>query len=315
MHHPRQVLTRTQIFEHVWGYDFGPSSNSLEVYVGYLRRKLEAAEPRVIQTVRGVGYVLREQVSFRRRLALSCGAAVAIAVVLGSRARLLGRARHAARPDRRLAAHARRRWPPSLAVRGDPGAAAGAVAARTRCCSAASRPRSCASSRFADGTSATSEQVPPPLGDEQEMQAGRAGQARRRSSPTATIAGRTVRVLVSRGPDDLAIFAARPLTEVDDALGTLRWALGLLALGGIALAVVLSRLATRTAIRPVVTLTETAEHVATTRDLSRRDRRAGRGRGLAPGDLVQHDARGARALAARAAPARRRRRRTSCARR
>jgi len=59
LNHPRQVLTRTQIFEHVWGYDFGPSSNSLEVYVGYLRRKL--GEPRVIQTVRGVGYVLRER--------------------------------------------------------------------------------------------------------------------------------------------------------------------------------------------------------------------------------------------------------------
>ena len=59
MNHPRQVLTRTQIFEHVWGYDFGPSSNSLEVYVGYLRRKL--GEPRIIQTVRGVGYVLREK--------------------------------------------------------------------------------------------------------------------------------------------------------------------------------------------------------------------------------------------------------------
>jgi two-component system, OmpR family, response regulator MprA len=62
LRHPRQVLTRTQIFEHVWGYDFGPSSNSLEVYVGYLRRKTEAAgEPRLLHTVRGVGYVLREQ--------------------------------------------------------------------------------------------------------------------------------------------------------------------------------------------------------------------------------------------------------------
>jgi two-component system response regulator MprA len=61
LHHPRQVLTREQIFERVWGYDFGPASNSLEVYVGYLRRKLEAGgEPRVLQTVRGVGYVLRE---------------------------------------------------------------------------------------------------------------------------------------------------------------------------------------------------------------------------------------------------------------
>ena len=61
LHHPRQVLTRSQIFERVWGYDFGPGSNSLEVYVGYLRRKLEAdGEPRLLQTVRGVGYVLRE---------------------------------------------------------------------------------------------------------------------------------------------------------------------------------------------------------------------------------------------------------------
>ena len=60
MHHPRQVLTRSQIFENVWGYDFGPASNSLEVYVGYLRRKTEAAgEPRLLHTVRGVGYVLR----------------------------------------------------------------------------------------------------------------------------------------------------------------------------------------------------------------------------------------------------------------
>jgi two-component system, OmpR family, response regulator MprA len=62
LRHPRQVLTRGQIFEHVWGYDFGPSSNSLEVYVGYLRRKLEAdGEPRLLHTVRGVGYVLREK--------------------------------------------------------------------------------------------------------------------------------------------------------------------------------------------------------------------------------------------------------------
>jgi two-component system, OmpR family, response regulator MprA len=60
MHHPRQVLTRQRIFERVWGYDFGPASNSLEVYVGYLRRKTEAAgEPRLVHTVRGVGYVLR----------------------------------------------------------------------------------------------------------------------------------------------------------------------------------------------------------------------------------------------------------------
>src|SRR3954452_14151167 len=61
LEHPRQVLTRSQIFERVWGYDFGSSSNSLGVYMGYLRRKTEAGgEPRVLHTVRGVGYVLRE---------------------------------------------------------------------------------------------------------------------------------------------------------------------------------------------------------------------------------------------------------------
>jgi len=58
---PRQVLTRSLIFERVWGYDFGFGSNSLDVYIGYLRRKLEAGgELRLIQTVRGVGYALRE---------------------------------------------------------------------------------------------------------------------------------------------------------------------------------------------------------------------------------------------------------------
>jgi two-component system response regulator MprA len=59
---PRQVLTRSIIFERVWGYDFGFASNSLDVYIGYLRRKTEAGEkPRLIHTVRGVGYALREQ--------------------------------------------------------------------------------------------------------------------------------------------------------------------------------------------------------------------------------------------------------------
>jgi two-component system, OmpR family, response regulator MprA len=58
---PRQVLTRSLIFERVWGYDFGASSNSLDVYIGYLRRKTEAGgKPRLIQTMRGVGYALRE---------------------------------------------------------------------------------------------------------------------------------------------------------------------------------------------------------------------------------------------------------------
>jgi two-component system response regulator MprA len=59
--HPRQVLTRHQIYDRVWGYEFVGESKVIEVYVRYLREKLEAAgEPRLIQTVRGAGYVLRE---------------------------------------------------------------------------------------------------------------------------------------------------------------------------------------------------------------------------------------------------------------
>jgi two-component system response regulator MprA len=61
LRNPRQVLTRSVIFERVWGYDFGPTSNSLDVYIGYLRRKTEdGGAPRLIHTVRGVGYALRE---------------------------------------------------------------------------------------------------------------------------------------------------------------------------------------------------------------------------------------------------------------
>jgi two-component system response regulator MprA len=61
MRHPRQVLTRDMIFDRVWGYDFGGESNIIEVYIRYLRQKLEiTGETRLLHTVRGMGYVLRE---------------------------------------------------------------------------------------------------------------------------------------------------------------------------------------------------------------------------------------------------------------
>jgi len=60
LRNPGQLLSRSHIYQRVWGYDFGPSSNSLDVYVGYLRRKSEAGdEPRLIHNVRGIGFVLR----------------------------------------------------------------------------------------------------------------------------------------------------------------------------------------------------------------------------------------------------------------
>lgn len=62
MRHPRQVLTRDMIYDRIWNYDFGGESNIIEVYVRYLRQKMEAGgEPRLLQTMRGVGYSLREE--------------------------------------------------------------------------------------------------------------------------------------------------------------------------------------------------------------------------------------------------------------
>jgi len=62
MRHPRQVLTRDVMYDRIWGYDFGGESNIIDVYVRYLRAKLEIqGEPRLIHTLRGVGYVLREE--------------------------------------------------------------------------------------------------------------------------------------------------------------------------------------------------------------------------------------------------------------
>jgi len=85
MHHPRQVLSRAQIFDQVWGYDFGPSSNSLEVYIGYLRRKTEAAgESRILHTVaRGrLRPAPGSDVTLRRRMALASAGAVALTVAI-----------------------------------------------------------------------------------------------------------------------------------------------------------------------------------------------------------------------------------------
>lgn len=61
LRNPSQVLTHKEIFEQVWGFDFGRASNTLNVYVGYVRRKTEAGgEPRLIHTARGIGFILRE---------------------------------------------------------------------------------------------------------------------------------------------------------------------------------------------------------------------------------------------------------------
>jgi two-component system sensor histidine kinase MprB len=197
-------------------------------------------------------------VSFRRRLALSCGAAVAVVVVLGSVLAywIVSDTLHEQLDDS-LRNNAGMAGTVGVAQPGpDPGARllTGQAPAYVRIIRR-------------EGTTDTG--VPSTLGDDEEFQQVATGE-RPPFLADRVIDGTRVRVLVSKGPDGGAIFAARPLTDIDGTLFTLRWALGLLALAGILLAVVLSRLATRTAIRPVVTLTEAAEHVAVTRDLSRR---------------------------------------------
>ncbi len=107
------------------------------------------------------------------------------------------------------------------------------------------------------------------LGDPEKIKAVAAGKEPPFFGDTK-VNGAHVRYFTTRGPDGAAVQVARPMGEVDTALYRLRLGLGLLALAGIALAVFLSRLATRHAVRPVAELTETAEHVARTRDLSRR---------------------------------------------
>ena len=137
LEHPRQVLTRSQIFERVWGYDFGSSSNSLGVYMGYLRRKTEeGGEPRLLHTVRGRGLRLE---GLMRSLPLRRRMTIAVAVSRGGR-RGAGRGRRVLRGARRAALRGRPRaartslgrLPPAAAPRRRPAALPAAARAPRR---------------------------------------------------------------------------------------------------------------------------------------------------------------------------------------
>ena len=196
--------------------------------------------------------------SFRRRLALSCAGAVAVAVVLGSilsyfivRGTLRGQIDSALR-DQVVRFDAP--MPPN------PGAEVGNVMFLTD---------TPVYTRFVSKGNIAAAGVKGSLGDEQEIEDVATGH-REPFFADRTVNGAHVRVYTGVAGPGMAIQTARPLTEVDSALSKLRMALALLALAGIGLALFLSRLATRTAVRPVAQLTATAEHVATTRDLSQR---------------------------------------------
>jgi two-component system sensor histidine kinase MprB len=197
-------------------------------------------------------------VSFRRRLVLSCGAAVALVVVLGC-----GLAYWVVRDT--LRAEIDNALRNEVAQRGAPGERGSSVSIRR------GDLLTDAPAAFVTEIRRTEGVIGPliePLDDDEDLRAVAEG----RKEPffaDRQLDGVHVRVHVAR-LGNLTLFVARPLTEVDSALNTLRNALLLLALGGIGLAVILSRLAMRAAVRPVAELTDTAEHVASTRDLTRR---------------------------------------------
>jgi two-component system sensor histidine kinase MprB len=199
--------------------------------------------------------------SFRRRLALCCAAAVAVVAVLGSAvAYVVVRDTLHGQIDDDLRRQAERAPTPLPDAAGDRVLLTGGPPVFTQFISKGEAPES--------------GRIIGPLAGQAEITAVASG-ARPPFFSDREIAGAHVRVFTAAAGDGSAVIVARPLGEVDHALFTLRWALGLLALAGIGLAVLLSRLATRTAVRPVAELTATAEHVASTRDLSQRIAAAG----------------------------------------
>jgi two-component system sensor histidine kinase MprB len=195
-------------------------------------------------------------VSFRRRLALSCGAAVAVVVVLGS---VL--AYFVVRNTLRSGIDDALRRNVEQAAQGGPAAAGPGDRLMLLTGETPAFVQTIATARVDDG-------LPPPLADGKDINAVASGEKPPFFSDRH-IEGAHVRAYIGR-VGNVTVFAARSLAEIDGTLSRLRWALGLLAVAGIALAVLLSRLATRTAVRPVTELTDAAEHVATTRDLTRR---------------------------------------------
>jgi two-component system, OmpR family, sensor histidine kinase MprB len=197
-------------------------------------------------------------VTFRRRLTLSCAAAVAVAVMLGSvLAYLIVRGTLRGQIDSALR---------NQVIRVDSQAVPPPGSADQLMLLTGAAP---VFTQFVGKDAVGGVTVRKKLGDSREIQ----DVARGRRPPffaDRQIDGTHVRVYTALAGPGVAIQTARSLTEVDSALSKLRWALAILTLTGIGLAVFLSRLATRTAVRPVAELTATAEHVASTRDLSQR---------------------------------------------
>ena len=295
------------IFERVWGYDFGFASNSLDVYIGYLRRKTEAGgKPRLIQTVRGVGYALREAMSFRRAGSRSCAAAaVALAVVarVGASSTSSSATSCAAQVDDDACSARRadpsRRRPPELGTDRDGVPRRPARLHSAALSSRSSTPTAASTARPASGVRCRSTDAHARRGSRGE---------RTRSSATPRSTARTSACsrpsgAGCRAPDRAAARRGRPrrshrIRLVPDPDRGRRHRASPLRSG---------LLVARAALAPVRRLTETTERVTETRDLSQRIEVDGRGRARPARRELQHDARRARGLEPRPAAARRRR--------
>ena len=290
---PAPGAHRSVIFERVWGYDFGATSNALGVYIGYLRRKTEAGgEPRLLHTVRGVGYVLRKLMALRRRLTLLAAGAVGgrhrrsrpSSCYVAMRSELRDEVDEALRAQATVPAHADRRATPARAP-GLPGA-------RRPCAAPAPSGRQGADDP-ADGD------VVRPLGGRRGAPGPTAGDRRSRPAPgsrVSTTARRGVHAARATSGDRGAgaVQLARSLTAVDDdaRAAAARSCSRSSAPPRRGSPCSLGRLVHARAIAPVATLTRgRGAHRRRTSDLTRRVQAAGEDEVGRLALELQHDAR------------------------
>jgi two-component system sensor histidine kinase MprB len=242
MLHPRQVLTRAAIFDRVWGYDFGPASNSLEVYVGYLRRKTEAeGEPRLVHTVR--------QTAPAGKSATGAGAGVKVSETAGQPVGMASATRPAPGSGNQKVIETRAKL---VLPKGKLGGATGYVQLYQT-----------------DGRVVHSEEHGSLLPVTAATRAVAAGK-RVAFFSEVTVAGTPVRMLTERAAPGGVWQIALPLSDLSNTLSHLRLVLALVCLGGIALAAALGLLVSRVALAPVRRLRGAAERVTRTQDLAHR---------------------------------------------
>ncbi len=267
LRNPRQVLTRSIIFERVWGFDFGPSSNSLDVYIGYLRRKTEAGRRVAPHPHRArCGVRVARGMSFRARIAIAAAGAVALAVVLAS-ILVFFVVRDQLRTQIDEALESRAEQIAHIPIHEFESSSGETYVTLLR--PGFGEPASSMQVVKADGeilrTPVDDVKLPVPDAAIAVARGDAAGYF-----SDAHVSDTHVRILTFQYSPGYAVQVARPLTEVDESLGRLRTFLILIAVSGIGAAAALGLVVSRAALAPVRRLTDTAERVTKTGDLSER---------------------------------------------